>query len=147
MTNGPRPKVVASLNSESNEIDFLTKELTPSIEPEDRIFKNIARALGQIGTKTGESVVDIGSKAGGVVTKSLGIEEKDDENETPVARIFPDYEIPVDALRSIDLDFDWQIQQVQSKGKHLGNFSYKLTLEDGLLTIGPLTGTLWDSPR
>ena len=30
MTNGPRPKVVASLSSESNEIDFLTKELTPA---------------------------------------------------------------------------------------------------------------------
>jgi uncharacterized protein involved in outer membrane biogenesis len=145
MTNGPRPKVVASLSSESNEIDFLTKELSPSTEPEpDRtIFKSVARALIQIGTKAGESVVDIGSKADGVATKTLGVEEEDDGNETPVARIFPDYEIPVDSLRSIDLDFDWQIQQVQSKGKHRGNFSYKLTLEDGLLTIGPLTGTLW----
>jgi len=32
---------------------------------------------------------------------------------------------------------------VKSKGVHLGNLSYKLMLEGGLLTIGPLTGTLW----
>ena len=149
MTNGPRPKVVASLSSESNEIDFLTKELSPSTEPgPDRtIFKSIARAVAQIGTKAGESVADIGSKTGGVVTKSLGVEEKDDESddekETPVARIFPDYEFPVDSLRAIDLDFDWEIQKVKSKGVHLGNLSYNLTLEDGLLKIGPLKGTLW----
>ena len=82
-----------------------------------------------------------------MATKSLGVEEKDDESddekETPVARIFPDYEFPVDSLRSIDLDFDWEIQKVKSKGTHLGNLSYNLTLEDGLLKIGPLKGTLW----
>ena len=145
MTNGPRLKLVASLNSESVEIDFLTKELAPSTDPEPdkTIFKSIARGLAQIGTTTGESVADIGSKTGGVVTKPLGIEEKDDESETPVARIFPDYEFPVDALRAIDLDFDWEIQKVKSKGVHLGNLSYNLTLEDGLLKIGPLKGTLW----
>jgi len=138
MTNSLRPKVVASLISESNEINFLTKELAPSTKPgPDRtILKSIARAVAQIGTKAGE-----------VATKALGVEEKDDASddgkETGVARLVPDYEFPVDALRSVDLDFNWQIQQVESKGKHLGNLSYKLTLEDGLLTIGPLTGSLW----
>jgi len=145
MTNGPRLKLDASLNSESVEIDFLTKELAPSTDPKPgrTVFKSIARGLAQIGTTTGQSVVGIGSKAGEVVTKSLGVEEKDDENETAVARLIPDYEFPLDALRSIDLDFDWQIKKVESKGVHLGNLSYKLTLEDGLLKMGPLRGTLW----
>ncbi|MEJ2232225.1 MAG: AsmA family protein, partial [Nitrospirales bacterium] len=87
------------------------------------------------------------SDAGEVVSKSLGAEEKDDESddgkETKVPRLIPDYVFPVGALRSIDLDFDWEIQRVESKGIHLGDLSYQLTLEDGLLTIGPLTGTLW----
>lgn len=149
MTKGPRLKLVASLNSQSVEIDFLTKELAPSTDPEpDTIFKSVARGLAEIGTKTGKSVVGIGSKAGEVVTESLGVEEKDDESddekETAVARIFPDFEFPVDVLRSIDLDFDWEIQKVKSKGVHLGNLSYDLTLEDGLLKMGPLRGTLWN---
>lgn len=149
MTNGPRPKVVASLSSESNEIDFLTKELAPSTEPGPgrTIFKSIARAVAQIGTKSGESVAGIGSKASGVSTKSVGVEEKDNESDdgkkTGVARLIPDYEFPVDSLRAIDLDFDWEIQKVKRKGVLLGNLSYKLTLEDGLLKIGPLKGTLW----
>lgn len=136
MTSGPRLKFVASLISESTEIDFLTKELSPSTEPKERtILKTIVSSVSKIG-------VAVGSAAGELVTKPLGVKEKD-EKETQVTPIFPDYEIPVDTLRSIDLDFDWQIQQVESKGKHLGNLSYNLTLEDGLLTIGPLTGTLW----
>ena len=144
MTNGSRLKLVASLNSESVEIDFLTKELAPSTDPKpDTIFKSIARGLAQIGTTTGKSVAGIGSKAGEVITKPLGVEENDDGNQAQVASIFPDLKFPVDTLRSIDLDFDWQIQKVKSKGTHLGNLSYKLTLEDGLLKMGPLKGTLW----
>ena len=144
MTTGPRLKLVASLNSESVEIDFLTKELAPSTDPEpDTIFKSVARGLAEIGTTTGKSVVGLGKEVGQEVTKPLGVQETDDENETPVASIFPDFEFPVDVLRSIDLDFDWQIQKVKSKGTHLGNLSYDLTLEAGLLKMGPLRGTLW----
>jgi hypothetical protein len=145
MTNGPRLKLVASLSSESIEIDFLTKELAPSTEPGPgrTIFKSIARGVAGIGAKTGQSVIGIGSKAGEVITKPLGVEENDDGNQAQVASIFPDLEFPVDAFRSIDLDFDWQIQKVKSKGTHLGNLSYDLTLEDGLLKMGPLRGTLW----
>ena len=148
MTKGPRLKLVASLSSESVEIDFLTKELAPSTDPEpDTIFKSVARGLAEIGKKTGKSIVGLGKEAGEMVIEPLGVEEKDDERdeekETAVVRIFPDFEFPVDALRSIDLDFDWQIQKVQSKGTHLGNISYDLTLEDGLLKMGPLRGTLW----
>jgi len=104
---------------------------------------NIVGSVAKIGSGVGKSVADMGSQAGDAVTKSLGFEDKDDKDEVPVVRIIPDFEIPVDMLRSMDLDLDWEIQQVQSKGTHLGNLSYNLTLEDGLFTIGPLTGTMW----
>jgi len=144
VTTGPRPKLIATLHSKSLEFGFLTKTLVSSTEPEDgTILKTMIDSVAKIGTVTGKAVVGIGLKAGTVVTKSLGITEEDDEQEAPVARIIPDFEFPVDALRSIDLDIDWQVQQVQSKGIHLGNISYKVTLENGLLIIGPLKGTLW----
>jgi uncharacterized protein involved in outer membrane biogenesis len=144
MTNGPRPKLVATLRSETNEFSFLTKALSPPVEPEDgTILMNIVGSAANIGAEAGRSIAGIASKAGDVVTESLGVGKIDDENETQVARIIPDFEFPVDLLRSIDLDLDWQIQKVESKGIHLGNLSYKLTLEDGLLTLGPLKGTMW----
>jgi uncharacterized protein involved in outer membrane biogenesis len=104
---------------------------------------NIVDSVANIGAGAGKTIADIGSQAGDAVTKSLGFEKTDDGDETPIARLIPDFEFPVDMLRSIDLDLDWEIQQVQSKGVHLGNLSYNLTLEDGLLTIGPLKGTMW----
>ena len=101
MTAGPRPKLIATLNSKSHEFGFLTKNLISSTEPEDgTILKTIIGSVAKIGTETGKAVVNIGSKVGEVVTSSLGIEEEDDEHETPVARIIPDFEFPVDALRS-----------------------------------------------
>jgi hypothetical protein len=144
MTNVPRPKLVASLRSETNEFSFLTKTLSPPTDPEEgTILMNIVGSVAKIGAGAGRTIAGIGSQAGDAVTKSLGFEDKDDKDETPVARIIPDFEIPVDLLRSIDLDLDWEIQKVESKGAHLGNLSYHLTLENGHLTIGPLKGTMW----
>ncbi|MDH3770227.1 MAG: AsmA family protein, partial [Nitrospirota bacterium] len=144
MTNVPRPKLVATLRSETNEFSFLTKTLSPPTDPEEgTILMNIVGSVAKIGAGAGRAIAGIGSQAGDAVTKSLGFEKTDDGNETRVPRIIPDFEFPVAMLRSIDLDLDWQIQKVESKGTHLGNLSYNLTLEDGLLTIGPLTGTMW----
>ena len=144
MTNVSRPKLVASLRSETNEFSFLAKTLSPPTDPEEgTILMNIVGSVAKIGAGAGRTIAGIGSQAGDAVTKSLGFEKTDDGDETPIARLIPDFEFPVDMLRSMDLDVDWEIRQVQSKGVHLGNLSYNLTLEDGLFTIGPLTGTMW----
>ena len=148
LTNGPRPKLVATLRSDTNEFSFLTKALSPSTEAEERtILKTVVGSIATMGQEAGKSIADMGSQAGQVVTKSLGLvktDEEEEEKETPSPHSIPDFEFPVAALRALDLDIAWQIHRVESRGKHLGNFSYELTLEDGLLTIGPLSGTLWD---
>ncbi len=141
---GERPKIVATLASESNEFAFLTKELAPSLEPEDQtILKSIIGTAAKIGTETKNTVVDISSKAGGLVTHSLGVEESEEDGETLVTRVIPDAPIPVEYLRSIDLDLEWHVQRVQSKGFNLGHLSYFIDLKDGKLVLGPLRGELW----
>ena len=143
-TTGERPKLVAILNSNSNEFRFLTKRLSPSLETEDRtMLKRIIGTVAKIGKDTKDTVVGIGSKAGSVMSKSLGIEETDKEGESPGIRVFPDLQIPVDYLRSIDLDLEWHVRRVESKGFHLGNISYYVDLKDGKLELGPLRGELW----
>ncbi len=143
-TTGDRPKIVATLESRYNEFGFLTREFSPSLQPEDRtILKSIIGTAAKIGTETKNTVVGIGSKAGSVVTQSLGIEDSGDDGESSAVRIFPDGRIPIEYLRSIDLDLEWHVRRVQSKGFNLGHLSYFIDLNDGKLVLGPLRGELW----
>jgi len=143
ITTGRRPKLVATLTSESHEFEFLTKTLAEAIEPTNTpILKTIVTSVTTMGAKAGKAVIGMGSKAGKMVTDSLGM--KEEGSQAPVDRVLPDFEFPVDAMRSIDLDIDWQVQEMQSKGKKLGNLAVRIDLKNGRLTIDPIKGTLWD---
>lgn len=143
ITTGRRPKLVGKFTTEISEFGFLTRTITESMDSTDKpILKNIVTSVAKIGTKAAKSVTDIGMEAGKKVTKSLGM--KEEASEGPHDRVLPDFEFPVDAMRSIDLEIDWQINEVQSKGWKLGKFAYTLALKNGRLTIDPVKGTLWD---
>ena len=143
ITIGRRPKLVATLTSESHEFGFLTKTLAEAIEPTNTpILKTIVTSVTKMGAKAGKAVIGLGSKAGKMVTESLGM--KDEKSEAPIDRVLPDFKFPVDAMRSIDLEIGWQIQEMQSKGKKLGNLAVRIDLKNGRLTVDPIKGTLWD---
>ena len=143
ITTGRRPKLVATLTSESHEFGFLTKTLAEAIEPTDTpILENIVTSVASIGRKAGKAVIAMGAKAGKMITDSLGMDEEG--SEAPVDRVLPDFEFPVDAMRSIDLEIDWQVTEMQSKGKKLGYFALRIDLKNGRLTLDPFKGTLWD---
>ena len=129
ITTGRRPKVVARLTSDSYEFGFLTRTITEAIEPEEQsILKSAITSVTKIGKKAAKSVADLGTQTGKMVTETLGVDEED--GEEPVDRFFPDFEIPVDVLRSVDLDIKWQIKKIQSKGTNLGHGEWTIALTD-----------------
>jgi uncharacterized protein involved in outer membrane biogenesis len=143
ITTGRRPKVVAQLISDSYEFGFLTRTITEAIdEPENQpIIKNLTTTVTKAGKKAAESVIDLGTQTGKMVTESLGMDEE--SSEEPVDRFFPDFEIPVDALRAVDLDIEWQIKDIQSKGTNLGHGEWTVALKNGLLSFDPINFDLW----
>ena len=152
ITTGPRPKVVARLTSDSYEFGFLTRTITEAIdEPEDQpILKGVVSSVKKIGKTAAESVTDLGAQTGKMVTDSLASEKKEDDYEDeeidekePVEKVIPDFDIPVDALRAVDLDIVWDLKEVKSKGTNLGHAVWTIGLENGLLSLDPIDINLW----
>jgi uncharacterized protein involved in outer membrane biogenesis len=134
--------VVGRLTSDSYEFGFLTRTITEAIEPEEHpILKNVVTSVTKIGKKAAKSVTDLGTQTGKMVTDSLGVEEEGSEES--IQRVLPDFEIPVDALRSVDLDIEWKVKEIQSKGTKLGNGVWTVALKNGLLTLDPIKFNLW----
>ncbi|MFQ5935364.1 MAG: AsmA family protein, partial [Acidiferrobacterales bacterium] len=56
--------------------------------------------------------------------------------------VLPEFSIPVDTLRSIDLDLDLRATEVLGAQTHLGDVKFKLFLNDGRLVISPFRARL-----
>ena len=56
-----------------------------------------------------------------------------DEPREASPYVIPDYRIPVDALQSVDLEFDLQAERVVTRVGDLGNLVSRVRLKDGLL--------------
>jgi uncharacterized protein involved in outer membrane biogenesis len=138
--------VIAKLTSDSSEFGFLARTITEAIdEPEDQpVFKNIVTSVAKVGKETAQSVTELGRQAGKVVTDSLVTEEDDDKDEEePFEKVLPDFEVPVETLRAVDLDLKWNLKKIQSKGTNLGHAVWTVGLKNGRLTIDPININLW----
>lgn len=67
-----------------------------------------------------------------------------EESREATRYVIPDYRIPVDALQSVDLEFDLQAERVVTRVGDLGNLASQVRLKDGLLnsslTVTGFTG-------
>jgi len=87
-----------------------------------------------------EEVTDSMKAIGANVIDSLSIREKPKVSQP---RTIPDFTFPVEALRAFDLFLDGEIKHVRTERADLGHVVFQATLDQGALTVNPLTGNLW----
>jgi uncharacterized protein involved in outer membrane biogenesis len=128
--NGPRPRLSGSFSSEFIEPKILEQlsppsETTPETEnvPDQTADKPLKEAVA-----IGEGVVDFVSP---IKLPEIG----DADSRT---RIIPDWVLPVQSFRSIDLDFYWAVKRLSMPPVQMEDVIAVLTLKDGILTAGPL---------
>ena len=130
LTKEIRPRVTGKLTAESYVLGT-GKQLLD--EPSAQKKKS---TLGTIV----DSVKGIGSMAMDTVTDTLGIGNK---SNVPKPKEIPDFTFPVETLRAVDLVLDAEIKHIRKGEENLGNASFQVALEEGLLTLQPVTGNLW----
>jgi len=130
MTKRNRPRVMGTLVAER----IVFREPKPN--PADITNQKKGSVLGAI-TST---VTGVGSKAIDALTGSIGDSKSSQDSD---GRVFPDFVFPVDSLRALDLSLESEIKHLIREEQDLGNVKFRLTLEDGLLTLQPVTGNLW----
>ncbi|MDF0666131.1 MAG: AsmA family protein [Nitrospira sp.] len=59
-------------------------------------------------------------------------------SESAGLRIIPDWRLPVESLRSMELDLLWTIKRLSVQPMQADEVTALLTLKDGVLTVGPL---------
>jgi uncharacterized protein involved in outer membrane biogenesis len=125
MTKRDRPRVRGKLTFENMVLGMLTPP------PAETPVQKEKSTLG--------AIKDIGSSAMDTVKDTLGLKAK---SGIILARIIPDFTFPVKALRAVDLFLDGEIKHLQKGEMDLGHATFQVTLEDGYLTLEPLTGNI-----
>lgn len=130
LTTGIRPRVKGKLTAESL---VLGAEKQPQADSSVQKKRSTLRAIG-------DSVTGIGSSAVEVLSDTIGMREKQD---VPTLKSVPDLVFPVEGLRAIDLVLAAEIKHIRKGEEDLGHASFQIALEEGLLTLHPVTGNLW----
>ena len=131
MTQGIRPKVIGKLTAENLVAGILTSS------PADSPQKGVGSILGAVT----DTVTGLGSSAVDALTGKIGDAKPSVVSENT---ILPDWTFPVDVLQSFDLALESEIKHVRKNDQDLGHLMFRTTLEDGLLMMQPLMGTLWE---
>ena len=129
--NGPRPRLSGSFSSEFFEPKILEQLSPPSETPpeNEKVPEQAAEKQERKRRKTiGEGVVDFVSP---IQLPGTG----DADSRT---RIIPDWVLPVQSFRSVDLDFYWAVKRLSMPPVQIEDVIAVLTLKDGILTAGPL---------
>ena len=130
MPKGIRTRVRGTLTTENLVLGVVQD---PSADSSVQNKRSTVRAIT-------DTVTGVGSNAIDALTGSIGDSKSSKVSEK---RVFPDFVFPVESLRSLDLSFESEINHL-IKGDHdLGHVKFRLTLDDGLLTLQPVTGSLW----
>jgi uncharacterized protein involved in outer membrane biogenesis len=66
-----------------------------------------------------------------------------EKQDVPTLKSVPDLVFPVEGLRAIDLVLAAEIKHIRKGEEDLGHASFQIALEEGLLTLHPVTGNLW----
>jgi uncharacterized protein involved in outer membrane biogenesis len=130
MTKGIRPRVTGKLTAESL---VLGAEKQPQADSSAQKNKSTLGAIA-------DSLKGVGSTAIDTVTDTLGIGNKPN---VPKPKKIPDWVFPVEGLRAVDLVLDADIKHIRKEEEDVGHASFQIALEEGLLTLQPVTGNLW----
>ncbi|HBP87181.1 MAG TPA: hypothetical protein DD706_05730, partial [Nitrospiraceae bacterium] len=132
ITKGVRPRITGNLTVEN----MVMGTVNP---PEVPVSTSAQKKQSMVGAMA-DSVKDLGSKAMNTLTDSLPGRKK---RVVSPPKAIPDLTFPVEALRSFDLLLDGAVRHVRKGEEDLGRFSFRVTLDDGLLAMHPVTGNLW----
>jgi uncharacterized protein involved in outer membrane biogenesis len=128
--NGPLPRLSGSFSSEFIEPKILEQLSPPSETPSEteKVPEQTADNPLKEAAAIGEGVVDFVSPiqlpgTGGADSRT---------------RIIPDWVLPVQSFRSVDLDFYWTVKRLSMPPVQMEDVIAVLTLKDGILTAGPL---------
>ncbi len=69
-------------------------------------------------------------------------EEKEEEKEQPPERLFSPDPLPVDQLKSVNVDLSLAVESVRSKRLPMSKAALKLKLQNGALAIKPITAAI-----
>jgi uncharacterized protein involved in outer membrane biogenesis len=130
LTKGIRPRVRGKLTANNLVLGAVKQPLDDSSAQQKR---STLKAFG-------DEVRGIGSSAVNVVRDTIGMRK--DSGALPLKSI-PDWVFPIEDLRAIDLMLDAEIKHIRKEEEDLGHASFQIALEEGLLTLHPLTGNLW----
>lgn len=127
---GVRPRITGKLTAENMVMGSLKTPL-----PDDSAQKK----RSMVGAMA-DSVKDFGAMAMHTLTDSLPGQKKPVVAKT---RVIPDMAFPIEALRSFDLLLDGAVKHIRRGEEDLGHVAFQVTLDDGVLTMQPVTGNLW----
>ena len=131
MTNRPRPRVMGVFSADKIVLGTL-KPPTGDASPQGpvSVLETITAPLISIGAITVDSV-----------TSAIG---KSSPSRKSEARILPNVVFPVEILKLFDLSIETEIKDLRTEQHEIGKLKFHLTLEEGLLSLQPLTGKLWN---
>ncbi|GJL60816.1 MAG: hypothetical protein NPIRA03_36730 [Nitrospirales bacterium] len=130
LTKGVRPRVRGKLTANNLVLGAVKEGPVGSSAQEKR---STLKAFGS-------SVKGLGTSAVDVVRNTIGMKRK---SEVPTIKSIPEWVFPVQELRAFDLVLDAEIKHIRKEEEDLGHASFQIALEEGLLTLYPVTGNLW----
>ena len=156
---GPRPRVEGEFTSEKIVIpqfnnttsEISDSEIVPDSEEQGFSIGTMSSELGSLFPDPGKPPLpfldteDEGEEAEGEVIENNSATKGNDLRGTSgnEKRLIPDYALPVDALQAVDLDISLRIMDLDIPPNDVGDFALRIKLENGELTLAPITGKLW----
>lgn len=130
ITKEARPRITGKLMADTIVMGTL------SSAPADESAQKKQSMVGAMA----DSVKDLGSKTIDALTDSLPGRKKP---VVATTRVIPDMVFPIEALRSFDLLLDGAVKHLRRGEEDLGHVAFQVTLDDGVLTMQPVTGNVW----
>ncbi len=133
-----RPKIRGVFASDLIELHLPERQAGPASATQET-EESHGQATSRRAKETAATAKSIGEAAVEFfdpLQRNRSIQSEERSEERP--RLIPDWTLPLQSLHSADLDLQWTVKRLSMPPIHLDDVIAVLTLDDGLLTAGPI---------
>jgi hypothetical protein len=131
--NEPRPRLLGVFSSEFVEVR-IPERASPSAEVTPKQDESLDRRIGRQAEETAAT-------ARSMVEFIDPLQHEPGSNAAARVKVIPDWLLPVESLKSADLDVLWTVKQASAPPVQMDDVIAMVTLKEGLLTAGPVAFT------
>ena len=132
---GSRPRVEGIVSSELIEVPIIERRADVLVASE-RTKESLPQAMKKGGEEAAATAHSIGKEVKQFVDP-FQLERSKGPNEN--TRLIPEWVLPVESLRSADLDVQWTVNRLSAPPVEFHDVVGMLALKDGMLTLGPIS--------